>query len=82
MKSEFLDEKYIFLLTSYAYDFFNSLQVNEIYICPLLILLPLKIKYPTKISALSFWRISKSMLSYNFVCIVWPKEKVESLGMW
>jgi len=76
MKSAFPGEKYIFLLTSYAYDFFNSLQVNEICICPLLILLPLKIKYQTKISTLSFSRIAKSMLSYNFVCIVWPKKKL------
>ena len=70
MKSAFVGEKYIFLLTSYAYDFFNSLQVNEIFIYPFLILLPLKSKYPTKISGLSFSRIAKSMLSYNFVCIV------------
>ena len=82
IKATFLDEKYIFLLTSYAYDFFNSLQVNEICISPLLILLPLKIKYPRKISALSFSRIAISMLSYNFICIVWPKEKAECLGMW
>jgi len=82
IKFAFVDEKYILLLTSYAYDFFNSLQVNEICICPLLILLSLKIKYPRKISALSFSRIAKSMLSYNFVCIVWPKEKAKCLGMW
>jgi len=41
----------------------------------------LKIKYPRKISALSFSRIAKSMLSYNFVCIVGPKEKADCLGM-
>jgi len=81
IKAAFVDEKYIFLLTSYCCHFFNSLQVNEISICPLLILLPLKIKYPRKISALSFSRIAKSMLSYNFVCIVGPKEKADCLGM-
>jgi len=87
MKSAFVGQKYIFLLTSHAYHFFNSLQLNGICICPFLILLPLKSKYPTNILALSFSRIAKSMLLLKLTFIIilefcmhcLTKAKIETL---
>jgi len=67
MKSPFVGQKYIFLLTSYVYHFLNNLLLHLcrdlIWIfCPFFILLPFESLYSTNIWTFSLSRISKSML--------------------